>query len=61
VAGITRGLLDSPVRVLTRGGELSIAWAGEDQPVWMTGPAVAVFDGEMLLEGNGTRKIDRPS
>ncbi|MCK9283901.1 MAG: diaminopimelate epimerase [Rhodocyclaceae bacterium] len=45
VAGIRRGLLDSPVRVSTRGGELSIAWAGAERPVLMTGPAVAVFDG----------------
>jgi diaminopimelate epimerase len=28
VAGIARGLLDSPVRVGTRGGELSVAWGG---------------------------------
>jgi diaminopimelate epimerase len=47
VAGITRGLLDSPVRVVTRGGELSIAWAGEGQPVLMTGPATTVFEGEV--------------
>jgi diaminopimelate epimerase len=29
VAGIARGLLDSPVRVEMRGGMLSIAWAGQ--------------------------------
>ncbi|MBA3903010.1 MAG: diaminopimelate epimerase [Rhodocyclaceae bacterium] len=48
-AGIARGLLDSPVRVVTRGGELSVAWGGPGQPVFMTGPAVAVFDGELEL------------
>jgi diaminopimelate epimerase len=47
VAGIRRGLLDSPVRVSARGGELSIAWAGPGQSVYMTGPAVAVFEGEI--------------
>jgi diaminopimelate epimerase len=47
VAGIRRGLLDSPVKVSARGGELSIAWAGEGQPVWLTGPAVTVFEGEI--------------
>ncbi|MFM9438516.1 diaminopimelate epimerase [Janthinobacterium sp. CG_23.3] len=47
VAGIRRGLLDSPVRVSARGGELSISWAGEGQPVWLTGPAVSVFEGEI--------------
>lgn len=47
VAGIRRGLLDSPVRVNTRGGELSIAWAGQGSPVLLTGPAVSVFEGEI--------------
>ena len=47
VAGIARGLLDSPVKVATRGGELAIAWDGPGQPVRMTGPAVSVFDSEI--------------
>jgi diaminopimelate epimerase len=49
VSGIRRGLLDSPVRVQTRGGDLNIAWAGTGQPVIMTGPAVTVFTGEIAL------------
>jgi diaminopimelate epimerase len=49
VAGIRRGLLDSPVRVDARGGQLSISWAGAGQPVWLTGPAVTVFEGEIEL------------
>jgi diaminopimelate epimerase len=49
VAGIRRGLLDSPVRVDARGGQLSIAWAGAGQPVYLTGPAVTVFEGEITL------------
>ncbi|WP_126444041.1 diaminopimelate epimerase [Sulfuricystis multivorans] len=49
VVGIRRGLLDSPVRVATRGGELTVAWAGPGQPVRMTGPAVTVFTGELEL------------
>lgn len=49
VAGISRDLLDSPVRVSTRGGELSIAWNGPGTPVHMTGPAVTVFSGEIEL------------
>ena len=49
VAGIRRGLLDSPVRVSARGGELSIAWAGPGQPVWLSGPAVSVFEGEVEI------------
>jgi len=49
VTGIARGLLDSPVRVATRGGELNIAWHGAGTPVLMTGPAVTVFTGEIEL------------
>jgi diaminopimelate epimerase len=49
VAGIARGLLDSPVCVAMRGGELSIAWNGTGSPVLMTGPAVTVFKGEIEL------------
>jgi diaminopimelate epimerase len=47
VAGIARGLLDSPVKVQTRGGMLEISWTGEMQPVFMTGPAQSVFEGEI--------------
>jgi diaminopimelate epimerase len=49
VTGVVRGLVDSPVRVETRGGDLSIAWAGVGTPVLMTGPAVTVFSGEIDL------------
>ena len=49
VVGIRRGLLDSPVRMATRGGILDIAWAGPGQPVFMTGPATTVFTGEIDL------------
>ena len=50
VAGIRRGLLESPVEVAMRGGELTIAWQGADNPVWMTGPAETVFEGEIETE-----------
>ena len=50
VSGIRRGLLESPVKVHTRGGDLQISWDGIVnnlvQPVIMTGPAVTVFEGE---------------
>lgn len=49
VAGIKRGLLQSPVRVSARGGELHIAWQGGSAAVMMTGPAVTVFTGEVDL------------
>jgi diaminopimelate epimerase len=53
VSGIRRALLDSPVKVHTRGGDLQISWDGivNDivQPVIMTGPAVSVFEGEIEI------------
>ena len=49
VAGIMRGLLDETVQVTMRGGDLSIRWQAEGQPVWMTGPAATVFEGEMTV------------
>ena len=48
--GIRRGLLDASVRVAMRGGDLTIRWEGADNPVWMTGPAVTVFEGEIELD-----------
>ena len=48
VAGIRLGLLDERVQVHTRGGLLTIDWAGGLQdPVFMTGPATTVFEGEI--------------
>jgi len=46
VTGVRRGLVDSPVRVETRGGRLTIAWTGPGEGVLMTGPATTVFEGE---------------
>ncbi len=46
VAGVRRGLLDSLVRVETRGGALTVAWPGPGEPVTMTGPATTVYEGE---------------
>jgi diaminopimelate epimerase len=52
VSGIRLGWLDAQVDVDTRGGRLSIEWAGGEAPVLMTGPAVRVFDGEIELPAN---------
>jgi diaminopimelate epimerase len=49
VAGISKKLLDSPVRVQTRGGALTISWAGGDNAVWMKGPAESVYDGTIEI------------
>ncbi len=51
VIGIVWGLLDSPVIVHTRGGELKIAWQGGAESVLLTGPARAVFEGEFDIAG----------
>ena len=50
VAGIRLGLLDAKVDVQTHGGVLTIEWAdtpAHDAPVFMTGPATTVFEGEI--------------
>ena len=52
VAGIRLGLLDVEVQVQTRGGLLSIAWAGDTAPVMMTGPATTVFQAEIEIPDN---------
>jgi diaminopimelate epimerase len=49
VSGIQSGVLDSPVKVTTHGGTLSIAWAGDQQSVMMTGPAMNVFEGSIEI------------
>ena len=54
VAGIRRGLLDPIVSVDTRGGPLTIRWAGAENAlncaVWLTGPAATVFEGEIEID-----------
>jgi diaminopimelate epimerase len=49
VAGIRLGWLDQKVDVEARGGRLTIEWAGGNAPVFMTGPAETVFEGEIEL------------
>ncbi len=49
VAGRLQGLLDEGVHVDLPGGRLWIRWAGEGQPVIMTGPAQRVFQGQIEL------------
>jgi len=48
VAGIHRGLLDSPVVVHTLGGTLEISW--QDERLLMTGPAATVFNGHVDID-----------
>ena len=49
VAGLSKKLLESPVSVQTRGGTLTIHWAGGDNAVSMKGPAAMVFEGTVEL------------
>ena len=48
-AGIMQGKLADCVKVSLPGGELVIRWTGEDEPIFMTGPATRVFEGCILL------------
>ena len=54
VAGIERGLLASPVAVHARGGRLNVQWSGAGAlgptPVFLAGPGVKVFEGEIEIE-----------
>ncbi|HVF34017.1 MAG TPA: diaminopimelate epimerase [Candidatus Saccharimonadia bacterium] len=43
-----RGTLDARVAVTLPGGTLVIEWPGEGQPLWMSGPAAFVFEGEWI-------------
>lgn len=49
VVGRRWGLLDERVRVSLPGGDLLIGWQGPGESVWMTGPAVTVFEGSVVL------------
>ncbi len=48
VAAVRRGLAESPVRVVLDGGLVEIEWAGDGEPVYMTGPAEYVCEGMLL-------------
>ncbi|NAW60943.1 diaminopimelate epimerase [Vibrio sp. V31_P5A7T61] len=45
--GILQDLLDDTVTVNLPGGRLEISWKGPGQPLYMTGPATHVFDGQL--------------
>ncbi|GMM91455.1 diaminopimelate epimerase [Vibrio fortis] len=45
--GITQGLLSNDVKVSLPGGDLQISWQGPGKPLFMTGPATHVFDGQL--------------
>lgn len=47
--GRRHGVLDENVMVDLPGGRLVVSWAGPGEPIWMTGPAVKVFEGQVDL------------
>lgn len=47
VAGVLNGLTDEKITVKLLGGELEIEWDQAANIVYMTGPAVTVFEGEV--------------
>jgi len=49
VVAIVQKLAESPVFVTTRGGTLTITWAGGDNAVWMKGPAETAFEGTLEI------------
>jgi diaminopimelate epimerase len=48
VAALATGLAESPVTVHLDGGAVSVDWAGGAGPVYMTGPAEYICEGELL-------------
>lgn len=48
VAAMHRGLARSPVEVELDGGAVRVEWSGGSEPVYMTGPAEYVCEGELL-------------
>jgi len=47
VVGRAQGLLKADVEVHVPGGQLSVHWDGGDAPVWLSGPAVVAFTGQV--------------
>lgn len=48
VATILNGLTENKVKVKLLGGDLEIEWNKDNNHIYMTGPAVTVFEGELL-------------
>lgn len=49
VAGVLNGKTERKVTLELLGGNLEIEWSEADNHVYMTGPAVTVFEGELML------------
>jgi len=44
------GLLQEKVQVDAPGGSMTVRWAGPGESLWLTGPAVSVFEGTVEIE-----------
>ena len=49
VACILNGLTDNEVTVKVTGGDIVVSWDREQNLVYMTGPAVTVFEGTIEI------------
>ncbi len=49
VIACQQGYLEGKIDAELRGGHLTLSWAGEGEPVYMTGPATTVFEGKIEL------------
>ena len=49
VIACQQGYLEGTIDAELRGGHLTLRWAGEGEPVYMTGPATIVFEGKIRL------------
>lgn len=49
IAGRAQGWLDEAVLVTLPGGSLRVHWAGDGQPVYLSGPATLVYEGQIEI------------
>ena len=49
VIACQQGYLEGKIDAELRGGHLTLSWAGEGEPIYMTGPATTVFEGKIEL------------
>ncbi len=49
VIACQQGYLEGTIDAELRGGHLTLRWAGEGEPVYMTGPATIVFEGKIRI------------
>ena len=47
--GIHNRLLDDTVVAELRGGDVTVQWSGEGQPIYLAGPAETVYEGQLKL------------